>query len=52
MTDGSDWLAVNIRNVDDPESVAGLPIKMLDGASTWKVLDEQVQPDLISFTFS
>jgi hypothetical protein len=45
-TDGSDWLAINVRNIDDPESVARLPIKMLDGASTWKVLGEHVQPDL------
>jgi hypothetical protein len=45
-TDGSDWLAVNVRNIDDPESVARIPIKMLDGASTWKVLGEHIQPDL------
>jgi len=45
-TDGSDWLAINVRNIDDPELVAGLPIKMLDGASTWKVLGEHIQPDL------
>ena len=36
--DGSDWLTINVRNIDDPESVARLPIKMLDGASSWKVL--------------
>src|SRR6266850_248099 len=35
-TDGSDWLAINVRNIDDPESVATVPIKMLDGASTCK----------------
>lgn len=44
--DGSDWLGVNVRNIDNPETVAALPIKMLDGASTWKVLGEHVQPDL------
>jgi hypothetical protein len=45
-TDGSDWLAINVRNIDDPESIARLPIKMLDGAATWKVLGEHIQPDL------
>src|SRR5262249_1778271 len=43
-TDGSDWLAINVRNIDDPELVARLPIKMLGGASTWKVLGEHIQP--------
>jgi len=38
--------AINVRNIDDPEAVARLPIKMLDGASTWKVLSEHIQPDL------
>ncbi len=44
-SDGSDTLAVNARNMD-PEVVASIPIKMLDGASTWKVIDECVQPNL------
>src|SRR5262249_28731357 len=44
--DGSGWFAINVRNIDDPVLVAGLPIKMLDGASTWKVLGEHIQPDL------
>lgn len=45
-SDGSDWVGINVRNIDDPEPVARLPIKMLDGASTWKVLGEHIQPDL------
>jgi hypothetical protein len=45
-SDGSDWVGINIRNVDDPEAVATLPIKMLDGAATWKVLREHTQPDV------
>jgi hypothetical protein len=44
--DGTDIRAVNVRNIDDPRVVAMLPIRMLDGAATWKVLDERVQPDL------
>lgn len=44
--DGSDTLAVNIRNVDQPEVVAPLPIRMLDGASTWTDLDRRPWPDL------
>ena len=38
-------IAVNARNMD-PHTVAELPIRMLDGASTWKVLSEHPQPDL------
>jgi hypothetical protein len=44
--DGTDTLAVNVRNVDDPDAIAMLPIRMLDGASTWTVLDERAHPDL------
>ena len=44
--DGTDTLAVNVRNMDDPEMVASISIRMLDGASSWKVLDECVQPNL------
>jgi hypothetical protein len=29
--DGSDTLAVNLRNVDRPELMASVPIKLLDG---------------------
>jgi len=39
--------AVNLRNIDDPAIVAGLPIRLLDGASSWKVLDEAPQPHLL-----
>ena len=39
--------AVNLRNIDDPAITARLPIRLLDGASTWKVLDESVQPHLL-----
>ena len=38
-------IAVNARNID-PQTVAEVPIRMLDGASTWKVLWERPQPDL------
>lgn len=45
--DGSDMSAVNMRNVTDPERIAGLPIRLLDGAGTWKVLDERIEPHLL-----
>ena len=38
-------VAVNARNME-PEVVASVKIRMLDGASTWKVLDEYVQPNI------
>jgi hypothetical protein len=38
-------IAVNARNMD-PQTVAEVPIRLLDGASTWKVLSERPQPDL------
>jgi hypothetical protein len=44
--DGSDWLAVNVRNIDQTEVIARIPIRLLDGASTWKVLGEHIQPGL------
>lgn len=44
--DGSDMAAVNLRNIDDPRIVADVPIRLLDGASTWKVLAERPQPFL------
>jgi hypothetical protein len=38
-------VGVNARNFD-PESVAATKIRILDGAESWKTLDEYVQPDL------
>ena len=46
-SDGSDMGAVNLRNIDDPEIVANIPVRMLDGASSWRVLDESPQPHLL-----
>ncbi len=45
--DGSDMAAVNLRNIDDPAIAAGLPIRLLDGASSWKAIDESVHPYLL-----
>ncbi len=45
--DGSDMGAVNLRNIDDPALIAELPIRLLDGASSWKVLGEAPQPYLL-----
>ena len=45
--DGSDMAAVNIRNIDDPASVANVPIRLLDGALTWRVLHQCSQPYLL-----
>jgi hypothetical protein len=39
--------AVNMRNIDDPRIVADVPIRLLDGASTWKVIDESLEPFLL-----
>jgi hypothetical protein len=39
--------AVNLRNIDDPSIIAKLPIRLLDGASSWKVLEEVIQPYLL-----
>lgn len=38
-------VAVNARNME-PEVVASVKIRLLDGASTWRVLDEYVQPNI------
>ena len=46
-SDGSDMSAVNLRNIDDPGMVASIPIRLLDGASSWEVLDESPQPYLL-----
>lgn len=45
--DGSDMAAVNLRNIDDPVIIAKLPIRLLDGASSWKILEEAPQPYLL-----
>jgi len=45
--DGSDTLAVNLRNVDQPELIAKVPIKLLDGARSWKFLEQRRQPFLL-----
>ena len=45
--DGSDMGAVNLRNIDNPAIVAGLSIRLLDGASSWRVLEKAVQPYLL-----
>jgi hypothetical protein len=37
--------AINARTMD-PRDVARIKIKMLDGASTWKILGEYVQPHM------
>jgi hypothetical protein len=39
--------AVNLRNIDDPTIVANVPIRLLDGASSWKVLHAAPQPHLL-----
>jgi hypothetical protein len=35
-----------VRNADDPAAIARLPMRLLDGADTWCVLRETVEPDL------
>ncbi len=45
--DGSDMGAVNLRNIDDPAIIAAVPIRLLDGAASWKVLGEAPQPFLL-----
>ena len=45
--DGSDMGAVNFRNIDNPAIAATLPIRLLDGASSWTVLDKAIQPYLL-----
>lgn len=44
--DGTDAFVVNMRNIVEPELVADIPIKLLDGAGSWKVLSEAPQPAL------
>ena len=44
--DAKDTRAVNMRNVDDPSIVCELPIRLLDGASSWDILDELSLPGL------
>lgn len=46
--DGSDMSAVNMRNIIDPAAIAHLPIRLLDGAETWKVLKVAVEPNLLA----
>lgn len=48
--DGSDMSAVNMRNIDDPSRIAHIPIRLLDGACTWKNLSEDVEPNLLMST--
>jgi hypothetical protein len=45
--DGSDMSAVNLRNIDEPKLISNLPIRLLDGASSWKSLIEAPQPWLL-----
>jgi len=46
-TDGTDMGAVNFRNIDEPALIADLPIRLLDGASSWKVIGRSRQPHLL-----
>ena len=46
--DGTDIRGVNMRNVDEPAIICNLPVRMLDGASSWKVLYETVMPEAFS----
>lgn len=48
--DRSDMSAVNMRNIEDPARVAELPIRLMDGARTWKVLGKSVEPHLLGAT--
>lgn len=38
--DGSDMSAVNMRNIIEPSRIAHLPVRVLDGAGSWKNIDE------------
>jgi len=42
--DATDMSAVNMRNIDCPEKITDVPIRLLDGASSWKVLGQSPQP--------
>ena len=35
------------RNIDNPERISQLPIRLLDGAGNWSVLGEDVEPHLL-----
>lgn len=43
--DGSDMVGTNMRNIVDRERVADLPIRVLDGDGSWKVLSRSVEPN-------
>ena len=45
--DGSDMSAVNMRNIEEPALIANLPIRLLDGAGSWRNLKERVEPHLL-----
>lgn len=45
--DGSDMSAVNMRNITEPARIAHLPIRLFDGARTWKTMGHKVDPDLL-----
>lgn len=45
--DGSDMAAVNLRNIDDTSIVASLPIRLIDGDGSWKILATGLQPYLL-----
>jgi hypothetical protein len=42
---GGDGIAVNARTME-PDAVAQCPIRMLDGAGSWQVLETYAQPSL------
>ncbi len=39
--DGSDMGAVNLRNIDDPSIIADVPVRLLDGAQSWRSIQEE-----------
>ena len=49
--DGSDICAVNMRNISDPARIEDLPVRLLDGARTWKVLREGLEPHILMSPF-
>ena len=32
--------AVNLRNIDDPSMIADVPVRLLDGAGSWRTIRE------------
>lgn len=46
--DGSDMCAVNMRNIIDPKQISEIPVRLIDGAKSWKVLSEVVEPYLLT----